>query len=86
MFILLEIMSVSRAPKTNQSQWAVLVDFLIDNPEMVTKAFVGLDSRQRYKRLWEEVAIQLNSMGYGTKTAEKWIDVSWYFIVFIGIV
>lgn len=65
-----------RATKTNPNQWEVLVNFLLEHPEMVTKSFIGLDARQNYKSLWEQVATQLNSMGYGSKTTDKWIEVS----------
>lgn len=43
---------------------------------MVTKTFVGLDGRQNYKNLWDQAAARLNSMGFGCKTTEKWIEVS----------
>lgn len=42
---------------------------------METKSFVGLDALQNYKSLWDQVATQLNGMGYGSKTTDKWIEV-----------
>lgn len=68
-------MELNRAPKTSPAQWAVLIDFLTEHPVMVTKTFVGLDARKKYQHLWEQVSTQLNSMGFGQKNVEKWIDV-----------
>lgn len=79
-------MELNRAPKTNPAQWAVLLDFLMEHPMMVTKTFVGLDARKKYLNLWEEVATQVNSMGYGQKNVEKWIDVSSYFSLLLIVI
>lgn len=54
--------------KTYSAQWLVLIDFLGEHPEMVTRAFVGLDARENYKKLWTEIASKLNVMGYGIKS------------------
>lgn len=70
------VLSFNRASRTNPAQWSVMVDFFIAHPEMVTRSFTGLDARQKYQQLWEQLATSLNSMGYGSKTADKWIDVS----------
>ncbi|XP_050292891.1 uncharacterized protein LOC126738339 [Anthonomus grandis grandis] len=65
---------INRAPKTSPVQWQVLVEYLMNYPEMLTKAFSGVNGRQHYKKMWSEAATQLNSMGYGSKTPDKWIE------------
>ncbi|XP_030748913.1 uncharacterized protein LOC115889711 isoform X2 [Sitophilus oryzae] len=66
--------SSERASRTSPAQWSAMVDFFLDHPEMVTRTFSGLDARQKYNELWKELATSLNSMGYGAKTPDKWID------------
>lgn len=61
--------------KTNSTQWAVLVEFVEIHPEMVTHKHTGVHGRQNYNKLWAEIAGQLNSMGFGFKTPEKWQEV-----------
>lgn len=61
--------------KTNTSQWLVLVEFLEQHPEMLTKKFEGANGKQHCFELWNEVTNQLNSMGFGEKTAKKWQEV-----------
>lgn len=74
--------TMEKRMKTNVAHWMLLVDFLEEHPEMVTHAFVGIDARENYKKLWKQIAIQLNSLGHGTKTPEKWIEVGYRCLLF----
>lgn len=62
--------------KTHPSQWAVFLDFAEANPQILTKKFEGVNGRQKYNVLWEEITKTLNSMGYLKKTVDKWQKVS----------
>lgn len=68
-------LSFGRAPKTHPSQWAAIIDFIENHKEMVTHQFVGLNGRENYNKLWDELTTQLNSMGFGLKDSKKWQEV-----------
>lgn len=64
--------------KTNPLQWSMFLDFAEKHPEILTKKFSSMGSKQKYNDLWKEVSSHLNSMGFQQKSVEKWQKVSYY--------
>ncbi|CAH1106695.1 unnamed protein product [Psylliodes chrysocephalus] len=64
-----------RVPRTHSFQWSTLVDFIEQHPEMVTHKFVGINGRENFNKLWEELTTLLNSTGFGSKDCKKWQEV-----------
>lgn len=62
--------------KTRPEQWAVILDFLEEHPELVTNKYVGhTGDRLNVNKLWQSLTTQLNCMGFGIKSTEKWKEV-----------
>lgn len=72
----MSVLSVSgRLARTHQSQFATMVDFIENHPQMLTHRFIGANGRDYFNKLWEELTVILNSMGFGNKDPKKWQEV-----------
>jgi hypothetical protein len=55
------------------------VDFIEVHPQLLNKKFNKFDGdKKEQHRLWDELALVLNSKGAGQKPVEKWKSVSCY--------
>ncbi|CAH1102118.1 unnamed protein product [Psylliodes chrysocephalus] len=54
-------------------QLEVLIDFLEKNRDIVSGRAGGPNARNILKEKWQNIADVLNSLGYGSKTADKWL-------------
>lgn len=67
---------MERELKTRHEQWSAMIDFLEENPELVTNKFMGHAANAiSQNKKWEILAARLNSMGYGKKSIVKWKEV-----------
>lgn len=57
-------------------QMEKLVQFLEENPGIAKGHLRTAQARNQTKQKWEEVALELNSMGGATKDAKSWAKVS----------
>lgn len=62
--------------KTNPIQWSLFLDFAEKHPEILTKKFNSIASKQKYNEMWKEISSQLNSMGFQQKMVEIWQKVN----------
>ncbi|KAJ8914786.1 hypothetical protein NQ315_014528 [Exocentrus adspersus] len=58
--------------KVREAHWQVLHEEMDKNAVLATGKFVGPKRRENYKKLWDEAAKKLNSLGYGVKNTDKW--------------
>lgn len=56
--------------------YELIVTFAEKYPVIITNKFVGLNSREKIQKLWETLANQLNSLGYGALTVGEYKRVS----------
>ncbi|CAG9766121.1 unnamed protein product [Ceutorhynchus assimilis] len=62
-----------RNVRTNVEQWKVIIDYLEQNPILVRSKFENYDCDNReLKKKWDDLATFLNSMGFGSRSVEKW--------------
>lgn len=65
-------MSSSNQFKLNEEHWHVLIEFMENHRDFACGRFSGVNGREIHRKLWSEVVNLLNSLGYGTRTIEKW--------------
>lgn len=70
----------ARAPRTTSRHHNVIVEFLEEHPEMLTRKFKLANSRQKYNENWECLTEKLNSLGDGCKTQNQWQKVNTFFV------
>ncbi|CAG9840671.1 unnamed protein product [Diabrotica balteata] len=58
--------------KLTEGHWNVLLEFMEQLKEFVKGQFSGPTGRIIQRKLWEELAQLLNSLGEGSKPVEKW--------------
>lgn len=64
--------------KLTNDHWEVLVTFMEKHPQFARGQFSGPSGKIGQKKMWEELAARLNSLGHGEKTTEKWQKVSFW--------
>lgn len=62
--------------KVGAAQLEVLINFMENHQELAKGKFNGPSGRDIHKKLWAQLANNLNSLGYGEKSIEKWQKVS----------
>ncbi|KAJ8964074.1 hypothetical protein NQ314_005157 [Rhamnusium bicolor] len=58
------------------SHWDIILEYMEAHNELATGKFIGAAGRQNNKKLWQSLTAKLNSLGYGSKSTEKWQKVS----------
>ncbi|XP_072399675.1 uncharacterized protein [Diabrotica undecimpunctata] len=58
--------------KLTEGHWNVLLEFMEQHKEFAKGQFSGPTGRIIQRKLWEELAQLLNSLGEGSKPVEKW--------------
>lgn len=59
--------------KVTSGHWDIFVDFFGTYPDLAKGRFsASSNGKDLYKKLWNELTLQLNSLGLGEKTTEKW--------------
>ncbi|XP_050316154.1 uncharacterized protein LOC126750555 [Anthonomus grandis grandis] len=58
--------------KINENHLRVFVEFMEENPDLARGRLSCSNAKEQFKRLWAKLANNLNSLGYGTRTIEKW--------------
>ncbi|CAG9765755.1 unnamed protein product [Ceutorhynchus assimilis] len=58
--------------RMREPHWEMLVTFFEANPSLVTGRFSGANGKEKQKQLWAEIAAQLNSLGLGQRSVDKW--------------
>lgn len=53
--------------KTNPIQWSLFLDFAEKHPEILTKKFNSIASKQKYNEMWKEISSQLKQHGISAK-------------------
>nr|CAI5822119.1 unnamed protein product [Callosobruchus analis] len=61
-----------RDTKVNKVHWEIIVSFMEQHPELARGRFNGPSGREMLKKLWKDLALQLNSTGLGERSVEKW--------------
>ncbi|KAK4882435.1 hypothetical protein RN001_005754 [Aquatica leii] len=66
--------SAKKAPvaEVDEKHWEIIVNFVENYPVVATGKFQGPNGKVQYRKLWEELTLQLNSAGLGQRTTEKW--------------
>lgn len=62
--------------RVRSEHWEVLLSSCEENPQLITNRFSGFEGRAKGNALWQNIAIKLNSMGFGEKTVDGWRKVS----------
>lgn len=71
--------SKEREFKTTPQQWKVIVDYLEENPILLKSKFQNYDGdNSEIIQHWKTLAHQLNSMGSGMRSVDKWKAVRLY--------
>lgn len=65
--------------KISESHWQLLCAFMESHPDFATGKFTGPKGKAVHRQLWEQLSHELNSLGLGTRTVEKWQKVSVYY-------
>lgn len=58
--------------KLKDSHWEVIISFMEENKSIATGRFIGPNGKENNKKLWQELAQQLNALGQGERSVEKW--------------
>lgn len=62
--------------KVKEAHWELMVSFMEEHHFLATGRFVAPNARNNAKLLWKELSDQLNALGYGERSPEKWQKVS----------
>lgn len=63
--------------KCNNEHWSVIVQYFEMYPQIMKSKFENFHGdKKNIRNLWEELTEQLNGLGYGKKSLEKWQLVS----------
>lgn len=62
--------------RVRSEHWEVLLSSCEENPQLITNRFSGFEGRAKGNALWQNIAIKLNSMGFGKKPVDGWRKVS----------
>lgn len=63
--------------KASNAHWSVIVNYMEGHRELLTNKFNHVDGDNlRNKKHWEELTNNLNGLGYGCKSGDKWQLVS----------
>ncbi|KAJ8912348.1 hypothetical protein NQ315_014715 [Exocentrus adspersus] len=64
---------MDRDSKTRPEHWQTILDFLEEHPTILKSKFNSYSNdNAENKKLWEALTNELNAMGLGSKTTEKW--------------
>lgn len=69
--------------RVRTEHWALLLSICEKNPELITNRFNGPEGKSKGHILWQNVAQQLNSLGFGEKTKEDWRKVKLFMLLSI---
>ncbi|CAG9771443.1 unnamed protein product [Ceutorhynchus assimilis] len=58
--------------RLNSEHYEIIVNFAERHPEIITNKVVGLNSREKFQKVWDDLANKLNSLGYGTLTVAEY--------------
>ncbi|KAF5278232.1 hypothetical protein FQR65_LT15721 [Abscondita terminalis] len=58
--------------KVDERHWEIITNFVENYPVVATGKFQGPNGKSHYRKLWEELTLQLNSAGLGQRSTEKW--------------
>lgn len=58
--------------KLKDPHWEMIISFLENNKDMAMGRFFGPEGKHQIKRLWQDLAASLNSLGLGERSPEKW--------------
>ncbi|CAH1101479.1 unnamed protein product [Psylliodes chrysocephalus] len=58
--------------KIKEEHMEVLIDFMETHNDFATGRLSTNNAKEKYKLLWTELTIRLNSLGLGERTKEKW--------------
>lgn len=53
--------------KVNEFHWEIILQFIENHPDLAIGRVNGPNAKQSQKILWQQLAEQLNSLGYGKK-------------------
>lgn len=67
--------------KIREEHWQVLIQFMEENKDFACGKFSTASGREYFKKLWAQLTMKLNSLGYGEKPTEKWQKVGTYEII-----
>ncbi|KAF5276398.1 hypothetical protein FQR65_LT16346 [Abscondita terminalis] len=56
----------------DEKHWEIIANFIETYPVVATGKFEGPNGKSQYRKLWEDLTLQLNSAGLGQRTTEKW--------------
>lgn len=62
--------------KVRDQHWEVMITFMEAYPSLATGRLDVPNAREIHKKLWQELAEQLNAIGYGEKSSDKWQKVN----------
>lgn len=62
--------------RIKDDHWQVMLNFMEIHPQFARGQFVGPTGKSSQRKLWYELSGQLNSLGHGSKSVEKWQKVS----------
>lgn len=62
--------------RVRPEHWQLLLELCEKTPEVITNKFNGPEGKTRLNVLWQNIVIQLNSLGLGEKSVEGWRKVS----------
>ncbi|KAI4454375.1 hypothetical protein MML48_9g00011246 [Holotrichia oblita] len=58
--------------KIREDHLLTLADFMESHPEFATGRLFSANPREKFKKLWGDLTMQLNSLGFGERPTEKW--------------
>lgn len=58
--------------RVRPEHWSLLLDISERNKEIITNKFNGPEGKTRGNALWQNIANELNSLGFGEKSKEEW--------------
>lgn len=73
MFYICFLKDNERDFKASNEHWQLVINFMELYPELIKNKFNSKDSDKIHiNKKWQELAENLNALGYGNKTVEKW--------------
>lgn len=58
--------------KVQGTHWEILINYMENHKDFARGRISGPTGRETLRKLWQELALQLNAAGLGERPVEKW--------------
>lgn len=62
--------------KVRDQHWEIIINFMEAHPNLAVGRLDVPNARDVQRKLWQELSEELNALGYGEKSSDKWQKVN----------